>query len=297
MPGPIGGCTFKCLLKQTQEEDTEEHDRVKRMTTRIISKERKHVDDLSESLRRLLAGSHAHQTNNILGAAMASFLTRNGSRFLFSHDFVWCPLRDLEALLQGKTVQAHTGRSSRGCFFQNTALVHCLCRPKAQLEDCSFKEFLSKWETKNVTKSNEEDLHQFKNTPHFQHPSFRAGKGQQQDRFLQGTQRREKPVLAKVFQHDFPDAAKFNGSILLESTPITEDSETFSKLVLLLFLPLRCHNDMLLNGSCTKRLQKAVGNEKFKKKLRSFSKTCRTLAAIAFGLTPTRMTCSEEQSQ
>ena len=194
---------------------------------------------------------------------MASFLTRNNSRFLFSHDFVWCPIRDLEALLQGEKVSAHIKKSSRGCFFQNTAL-HYLCRPRDQLENCSFKEFLTVWETKNVTKSNEEDLLKFENTSHFKHPSFRKSRGRQGDRFLQGIQKRQRPLLAKVFQHDFPDAAKFNGSILQDSTPITEESETFSKLVLLLFLPLRCLDDMLLNNSYTRRLRRAMNHEKFK---------------------------------
>jgi hypothetical protein len=106
MQGPIGQYSFKYHLKGTQKDDTEEYERVAQATRKVLSKIRTHESDRSEAIKRLLAASFAHQKTNVVGGAMGSYLTRNKSRFIFSHKTVWCPLRDIKALLKGQEADA-----------------------------------------------------------------------------------------------------------------------------------------------------------------------------------------------
>jgi hypothetical protein len=127
-----------------------------------------------------------------------------------------------------------------------------LCRP-TQLEQLDAYDFFSQYEVVRRTARNRDQLLYFTND-RYQHPSYR----QSSNCFLQGVKARERQHLIKVFQYDFPDTAVFGGSILDANVAITSDMETYSKLVLLLFLPLRTMSDIQLNGSFTQRLRYAV---------------------------------------
>ena len=62
----------------------------------------------------------------------------------------------------------------------------------------------------------------------------------------------------KIFQCDFPDTAEFGGSILDASTPVTETTETYARLALLLFCPFRNLSGLLCQGSYTLKFRQAV---------------------------------------
>ena len=128
-PGPVVVYCTKYTSKPTQQQETQDYGRVQDVTRKILSEERKHPEDRSEALRRILRASFAHNKENVVGASMASFLTRHGSRFFLSREFAWCPLRDLDSLLTKATMSLVTFRSFKGDnFFENSAL-HYLCRP------------------------------------------------------------------------------------------------------------------------------------------------------------------------
>jgi hypothetical protein len=246
MQGPIGQYSFKYHLKGTQKDDTEEYERVAQATRKVLSKIRTHESDRSEAIKRLLAASFAHQKTNVVGGTMGSYLTRNKSRFIFSHKTVWCPLRDIKALLKGQEADATISYHCQTPFFQCAAL-HYLCRP-LELEDSSAFDFFSAYEVIRRTSTTEAGLLQFHNG-YFRHPSFRT----RSNTFIQGVRIRKQQHLIKLFQYDFPDTAQFGGSLLDTNITISETMETYCELVLLLFYPYRCLTDIPLRGSFTLR--------------------------------------------
>mmetsp|Transcript_27225 Transcript_27225/g.75108 ORF Transcript_27225/g.75108 Transcript_27225/m.75108 type:complete len:86 (+) Transcript_27225:1755-2012(+) len=56
---------------------------------------RKHQLDTQESIRTVMIGAAIQNKTNIVGASMASFLTRNPSRFLISHESNYFPVDEL----------------------------------------------------------------------------------------------------------------------------------------------------------------------------------------------------------
>ena len=259
-PGPVVIYVTKYAWKDTQRQDTEPYSAVSDVTRRVLSDDRKHPTDRSEALRRILCASFAHNKTNVVGPAMASWLTRNGTRFLISKDFAWCPLRDLNNLLKNAgirvTVRSFDGKN----FFENSAL-HYLCRPH-ELEDVDVFTFYTEYETRYIstrkkeTKKDDNDnddaeVLPFENNDHFQHPSYKV----KQDRMAQGVRRRELSAILKLHQWYFPDAAQFEASILDETTTITPKIEEYARLVLLLFLPFRKDDDLRQNGSCARKLR------------------------------------------
>ena len=126
MPRPIGQYSFKYFLKDTQKDDLEAYTWVSEATHKALNAAQSHTSDRSESIRRLLAASHVHQRNNVLHGTMASYLIQNKERFIFSHKTVWCPLRDLESILNGGTAFTTILHQGTTPFFQTVAL-HYLC--------------------------------------------------------------------------------------------------------------------------------------------------------------------------
>ena len=258
-PGPIMVYTTKYLSKANQKEETNDYGRVAKESRQMLSDERndrKHDDDRREAKRRILRASFAHNKQNVVGPSMASWLTRKESRFLFSTNFAWCPLKDIDNLLNRRTLNL-TLRSCDGVnFFENSAL-HYLCRPTA-LESIDVATFYTKYEVASTAKrkknGTDDDVLPFENTSYFSHPSYKK----KSKRMAQGVRARDDCYLLKLSQWYFTDSAKFKGSILSEETTITHAMEQYSRLVLILFLPFRCDNDLRLNGSHTKRLRLSV---------------------------------------
>ena len=67
---------------------------------------RLHENDKRESLRLICRDVFAHNKTNVISPRLASYLTWNTSRFYFSHQFVYCPLRDIMRIHQCQDVQA-----------------------------------------------------------------------------------------------------------------------------------------------------------------------------------------------
>jgi hypothetical protein len=173
MTGPIGQYVFKYHLNGTQKDDTEEYKQVAKATRKVLSSLHTHQSDCSEAVRWLLSTSYAHQKTNVVGGTLASYLTRNKIRFLFSHMTVWCPLRDIKALLKGKPANALILHHSNTPFYQCAAL-HYLCWP-LELEALTVFVFFSRYKVIRMTSTTEAELLPFCNG-HYHHPSYRAMK-------------------------------------------------------------------------------------------------------------------------
>ena len=251
MYGPVSQYNMKYTTKGNQEEESQAYSALSAKLMKIVET-RKHQIDASESTRRVMAGAFAHQEANIIGAPLASYLTRHQSRFLFSHEFQWCPLRDLHTLLSGGNINASISYNYNQPFFQVSAM-HYLCRP-AQLENISVYDFYSKYETVRQSSKNRDNLLQFITTTDFTHPSFSTKTG----RHMQGVWLKENIALPQIFQYDFPDTATFQGDILDDAQPISDNMEQYAKHALLLFLPFRVITDLQSNTTYTKRLRDAV---------------------------------------
>ena len=208
MPGPIAQYCVNYTVKGTQKQDSEEYELVKRAIEKILSKPAtSYESDKRIAQRRILASSFVHQSNNIVGATLASFLTRNKSRFISSHSVAWCPLRDLQKLLNGQQISVLVTINNNCSYFQSSALNY-LCRPK-ELNKLSPFDFYSQYNVVKKTSTNEDNLLSLQNTRYFKHPSFCI----RTKSFRQGVQQLKKKTLVKIYQYDFPDTAHFQHSI------------------------------------------------------------------------------------
>ena len=251
MEGPVGMYNTKYNIKNTQVDERKAFEDVSKALERTLQSERKYEKDFSEAMRRLLSACFAHQKSSIVGGSMCSFLTRNHSRFIMSHEFSWCPLRDISNILKGQEIGSFLITHGETSYFQNNAL-HYLCRPK-ELNSICAHDFYSKYEVVRISKKEKGKLLKFSND-YYQHPSYCKKK----KRFLQGIRPRKHPVLVNVFQYDFPDSAQLGGNLADDAYAICLASEVLSEKILLLFASYRVKDDILINNSYTRRLQKAI---------------------------------------
>ncbi len=235
--GPIGQYQFKYHLKQTQDDDTAEYAQVDATIKKVTG--RLHENERSEAVRLITRGAFAHNKTNVINAPLASFLLRNSSRFYFSHDFQYCPVRDLIKIHQNKGVSSVMRFCCEGGnYFENQALNY-LCRPRIA-EYCSVKKFVEQFEVRFATKRTMEDgvVPFIADTGFFKHPS--RLESIQDGECRQGIMERMEPVRAKVTQWQFPDTATFNGNILeCEESEINGAMEGYAEFVLTLLLPHR----------------------------------------------------------
>ena len=150
MSGPYSQYVFKYSHKGTQKEDSQTYDKLFTVIEKILSRPEEMRSSRSEAYRRVLSAAFAHQNNNVVGATMASYLIRNKSRFVFSHETVWCPLKQFISIINGNDTNAVIRCNGKVPFFDCAAL-HYLCRP-IQLESINVFEFYGNYEIVNKTR-------------------------------------------------------------------------------------------------------------------------------------------------
>ena len=259
-PGPVSQYQLKYKFKDQQEEEQAEPKKVceKLQNTLITVSQQLEEDVITErtgALKALLSASFQQQSKNVVGAAMAAFLTRKKSRFIFSHPTVWCPVEDILKLFCNDGATATIKYNDETPFCSSKALDY-LCRPK-ELESLNPIDFYSYYEVIIQNKDNEKDLLQLLNTATFTHSSWRK----KESKFLQGVRKRFYAHIVKFrFWSLFPDSSVFSCSLRDPNATITPEMETYSQSALLLFLSYRTHDRLLLEGSYTKRLRSAILN-------------------------------------
>ena len=252
--GPVAQYVFKYEFKNTQGEDTAEYGEVEYNIKKNSG--RVHSNDRSEALRLMCRATFAHNKTNVISPPFASYLVRNESRFYFSHQFAYCPIKDVAKLHDSKKVSSILKYDRKGsAYFENQAL-HYLCRPKC-FEDLSLKEFAERLEVKYATKKNT-DSSQTDNPVNrflvesgpFKHPSRKeTKKGSGVYECRQGVRYREHAQLAKIVQWQWPDSANF-GANLLTCAPseFKLSMEECAQLVLVLLFPHREAGDLKVSN-------------------------------------------------
>ena len=244
LDGPIGMYQYKYQTKEQQKEETADYSELLSSVKRFASDDRKHELDRPEALRRICAASFAHNRTNVISATMASYLLRQGTRFYVSHEFLYCPLKDLIRLHNKQDIQGTLKYAPEGdCFFENFAL-HYLCRHDS-LNDISLRTFTETFLVQNVTKRNEDEILAFTpDTGFYQHPSVLKS-GRRKGLCGQGLICRQEVGFMRVCQWMFPDTASFKANIVdCPESEMNNKMEEYAQLVLTLFLPHRHAGDL-----------------------------------------------------
>jgi hypothetical protein len=252
--GPIGQYIYKYCKKGTQQEDEAPYAHVE-ASIKSMNRERVHQTDRAEALRLICRAAFAHNRRNVVSAPFASYFLRNDSRFYFSHEFAYCPLRDVLRLHSNQEVNGmlyfnvQNVGDDTSSFFENIALNY-LCR-NAEINVC-LKDFVELYETKFVTKKDDDDkVFPFQpDTGYFQHPSVQS-KGWLIGQCSRASKLRDVRALAQVSQWMFPDTASFGCDILsCSESEMTSTMESYAELVLCLLYP-HWHRGDLMSKNCT----------------------------------------------
>ena len=145
--------------------------------------------------------------------------------------------------------------------FFDCATLHYLCCP-IQFESIYVFEFYGNYEIINKTRKNESESLELINDK-FQHPSFNRTK----IKFLQGVKKRTKHKLVRICQYDFPDTKCFGGNVLDDKATINASMEIYCRNVLLLLFPFQSKDNLIIEGSYTKRLRSVIYNDELKQKI------------------------------
>ena len=162
-------------------------------------------------------------------------------------------------IINGEDMNAVIHCNGKVPFF-NCATLHYLCHP-IQLELINVFEFYGNFEIVNKMRKNKSELFELINDK-FQHPSFNRTKM----KFLQDIKKRSKPKLVRICQYDFPDTKCFGSNVLDDKATINASMEIYCRNVLLLLFPFQSKDDLIVEGSYTKRLCSVIYNHELKKK-------------------------------
>ena len=66
--------------------------------------------------------------------------------------------------------------------------------------------------------------------------------------------------IVRLCQYDFPDTKYFGGNVLDDKATINASMEIYCRNVLLLLFPFRSKDDLIIEGSYTKRLCSVIYN-------------------------------------
>lgn len=252
-PGPAGEYCFNYSMKGTQNDDSEPYEKLKNSIGNILAGIKYADSNHMEAVRRLLATSFKHSSHNAIRPTLASYLTRKKTRFIFSHDFVFCPLIQLKSLTSGENVSVNISIRNKQTNFQCNA-IHYLCRP-ISLQMLSPFNFYSMYEVVNFSKKTMiQGAEPFINTNYFKHPSY----SNKTNCCTKAVIKRKKKAFVQISQYYFTDSANFQCNILDATSQITEDIEIYANLVVLLFMPYRCDNDLRIDGHYTTLLRDAI---------------------------------------
>ena len=242
----------KYASKDTQEEDSSGYKPVaEHVQKRLILK--KFDEDTSECMSRLISASIVHSSKNVISATLAKYLIHNKSRFHYSDTIIHIPIAETKSILDKSNFFVRL--SEEGKIFLESRSLHYLLRSK-DLEDVNLHDFFTKFvvvKQSRLNKKNSLEVYEFLD----KHP----GKD------FQCVIHQKNEVIGGISNFSFVDTSSFNGSILDESLQITASMEDYAKTVLLLFLPFRNKDDLLLENSYTKKLRQVYENFKSKEVL------------------------------
>ena len=248
MDGPVGQYQHKYQQKANQDEESHDYKRIEDDVRKLNG--RVHEEDRPEALRIICRAAFAQNRNNVISPPFASYLTRHDSRFYYSHEFIWCPLKDVVRLHNKQDINGVLKLSDKGPSFFESAALNYLCRSK-ELERVCLKDFTEQYYSTYVPKDNDDDevLPYMSDTGFFKHPSVIAS-GTNKGKCRQGVGVRLLRGYIKLAQWMFPDTADFKSSIIdCHVSVINKKMEVYSQVVMSLLLPHRSSEDLQIPGN------------------------------------------------
>lgn len=248
LDGPIGQYQHKYQQKKNQAEETHPYKRIEDDVRKLSG--RVHEADRPEALRIIIRAAFAQNRKNVISPPFASYLTRHDSRFYYSHEFLWCPLKDVVRLHNKQDIMGVLKVNDKGPSFFESAALNYLCRPR-ELERTCLKNFTETYYSTYVPKENDDNevMPYVADTGYFKHPSVYAS-GSQKGKCKQGVGVRLLRGYIKLAQWMFPDTADFKGSIIdCEPSSINSKMEVYAQVVMTLLCPHRSKADLQVTGN------------------------------------------------
>ena len=190
-------------------------------------------------MRALMSAVIMSTRSHMCSAPMASYLTRNESRFAFSHEFVYANLHQFEQEI-GKDLSIQSDHD--GTAFLISSVKDYTCRP-LELQDLCYFDFLAEY---SVSSPCNESLDWYGH-----HPSQNYRK----------VRKRKHSVIPRINHFDIGSTVDFEGDDI-RTCVIPEERlarhfamEEYSKKFCILFVPFRDLNDLRLDGKFHRRLQ------------------------------------------
>ena len=198
--------------------------------------------------RRWLVAMYCHTGAHIVAAPMAHYMALYGSRFRYSHCHGYFPIYGIENFIMGnKTIMQYKQIGTTKLPMHRC--MNYIFRPKSMEDLCTYEFFAKVGEIRLSGKyKKEENLEMRYLASHIGHSVF-APKYYNQE------------IIPYFNWNYLPKTSTFLTS--LQSPINVEDSdytnkEDYCKKFLILFVPFRKKEDLLLDGSYTKRMQEAI---------------------------------------
>ena len=154
LPGPMLLYITKYLTKSNVLDDTMTFEKTLQMMINRLLEKRKPTD-FGEGLSRIICASFIHNSKNVIGPALARYLTVHHTRFRSSHDFCYIPMDDIYKLLTNQGIKVVVLNHVKRTYLENCA-YHYVYRPK-ELEKVDPYTFCEKFEIKSYSKELEEE--------------------------------------------------------------------------------------------------------------------------------------------
>ena len=120
MPGPGPMYCTKYLTKSNQRDDEYNYRTTAEYMRRRLSEKRKETE-FGEGLSRIISASFVHNSKNVIGPALARYLTLFKTRFRFSHDFCYVPIEDILRILEKNGVAVAIQTHVKRTYLENSA--------------------------------------------------------------------------------------------------------------------------------------------------------------------------------
>ena len=238
--------------KGTQQDDAEAYKRVARTITRRIKvMQEDGVDDpdIGEGISRLYSSIIAHCQSHIISGPLAWYILKNGSRFKFSHNFAFIPIRSFHNWLLGQSVEYHLQHHDQ--TYLKRSLVHNYIYRPTELNSLSLWDYVSWYEVVRITEKNRSKLMKFDKS----HPCAK----------YYGVQKRLKPFIPDVPFFFIPDLMNV-GPLLCDTENATQAQkhvgERYAALIMILFVPYRDPSDLKLNDTFLDKYRQTIVDER-----------------------------------
>ena len=197
---------------------------------------REEDDKLRDGINVLIGASLMSTSSYRCSSTMAAFLTRNHSRFQFSHDFTYTNLNDFyEAQEQDYTVDSN----DNGTMFFKSRVANYIHREQ-KYKNVSLYDFISLYTIRKVSDNDMTELYNYSNRNRHSSQKYIKVKKKKGDRFC----------IPTISYFEFPDTKCFGGNnirtcnLLTCSNDECDAMEVYARKASILFIPFTDINEL-----------------------------------------------------